>query len=262
MMKKQYLMAAALLAAPARPAFAQDSDRTDYRVRAGLGAQLRPEFYGGDKMEAAPLWDIDIARGDSQFSFEAPDDHIAIPIISDDGFAVGPTANIEWARKDSDVGVPLGKVKTTFEVGGFAEYMAMDSTRVRAEVRKGINGHEGLVGSIGADQIWRDGDKYVFSIGPRLLFSDAKYQRAYFGVTPAAAIATGLPVYRPDGGIHAAALASGLSYQFSPEFGMFGFGRYERLLGDAGKSPVVRQIGSRNQFSAGVGLSYTFIVRQ
>ena len=262
MMTKRLLISAALLACSAQPALAQDSDESGYRVRLGLGAQIKPEFYGGDKMEVGPLWDIDIARGDDQFSFEAPDDHIAIPIISNDGFAVGPVANIEWARKDSDVGVPLGKVKTTFEVGGFAEYMAMESTRVRVELRQGINGHEGLVGSIGLDQIWRDGDNYVFSIGPRLLFSNAKYQRAYFGVTPAAAIATGLPAYQPDGGIHAAALASGLSYQFNRDFGMFGYGRYERLLGDAGKSPVVREIGSRNQFSAGIGLSYTFNVQQ
>ena len=260
MMFKQSLIAAALLATSAAPAMAQDE--SNYRVRIGLGAQAKPEFYGGDKMEIGPMWDIDIARGDNQFSFEAPDDHLAIPVISKNGFAVGPVANIEWKRNDKDVGAPVGDVKTTFEVGGFAEYKAMDSTRLRAELRKGINGHEGLVGHVGVDQIWRDGDKYVFSIGPRLLFSDAKYQRAYFGVTPTAALATGLPAYRPDGGIHAAALASGLSYQFDNRFGMFGYGRWERLLGDAGKSPIVREFGSRNQFSAGIGLNYTFNVQQ
>ena len=71
-----------------------------------------------------------------------------------------------------------------------------------------MNGHEGLVGSFGADRIWRDGDRYVFSIGPRVLFSDAKYQRAYFGVDNAAALASGLPAYRPSGGIHAVAMTS------------------------------------------------------
>jgi outer membrane protein len=258
MMMKLIPIAAALLATTASPALAQDGEAPTYRVRIGAGAQVKPEFYGGDKMEVGPMWDIDIARGDAPFSFEAPDDHLAIPIISKNGFAVGPVANIEWKRKEKDVGAPVGTVKTTVEVGGFAEYMAMDSTRLRAELRKGINGHEGLVGHVGVDQIWRDGDKYVFSIGPRLLFSDAKYQRAYFGVSPAAALAAGLPAYRPDGGIHAAALASGLSYQFNPQFGLFGYGRWERLLGDAGKSPIVRELGSRNQFSAGIGLNYTF----
>jgi outer membrane protein len=62
--------------------------------------------------------------------------------------------------------------------------------------------------------------------------------------------------------VHAVGLASGLSYQFNPRFGLFGYARYERLVGDAARSPIVRQYGSRNQMSAGLGLSYTFRVRR
>ena len=257
---KRLLIASAALFPAWTMASAQDN--SDWRVRVGLGAQVRPEYYGGDKTEVAPLWDIDIARGGEQFSFEAPDDHIAIPIISKDGFSAGPTANIESNRSDKDVGAPLGKVKTTIEAGVFAEYLVKGSFRVRGDVRKGIGGHEGMVGSIGADYISRDGDNYVFSIGPRLLFSNARYQRAFFGVTPGAALASGLPAYRPDSGLHAVAATSGISYQFSRDFGLFGFARYERLVGDAAKSPIVRQLGSRNQASAGIGLSYTFTVKR
>ena len=212
--------------------------------------------------EAAPLWDIDIARGDNPFSFEAPDDSFGIDLISAGRFSAGPAANIESSRKDSDVGAPVGKVPTTFEAGAFAQYEISDSVRLRGELRKGIGGHKGLVGAVGADWIARDGDRYVFSVGPRLLFSDGRYQRAYFGVTPAAALASGLPAYRPGGGVHAVALASGLSYQFTPRWGLFGYGRYEHLVGDAAKSPIVRELGSRNQLSGGVGLSYTFTIRR
>ncbi|HEU0284431.1 MAG TPA: MipA/OmpV family protein, partial [Sphingomicrobium sp.] len=98
--------------------------------------------------------------------------------------------------------------------------------------------------------------------GPRALFSDGRYQRAYFGVTPAVALASGLPAYRPGGGIHGVAAASSLSIQFNPRWGLFGFGRYERLVGDAAKSPIVRELGSRNQLSGGVGLNYTFTVKR
>jgi outer membrane protein len=127
---------------------------------------------------------------------------------------------------------------------------------------KGLGGHRGFVGSLGADYIARDGDEYVFSIGPRVLISNGRYQRAYFGVDSGAALATGLPVYRPDGGVHAVAMTSGLSYQFGPQFGMFGYARYERLVGDAGKSPIIKEFGSRNQLSGGLGLSYTFTVQR
>ncbi len=250
--------AAALLAS--HPAAAQDSD--DYRVRVGVGAQLQPEYIGADGTEVAPLFDFDIARGTDPFRFEAPDDSFGIRLISGERFAAGPAANIEGSRKNSEVGAPVGKVKTTIEAGAFAEYMASDSFRLRAELLKGVNGHKGIVGAIGGDYFQRDGDRYVLSAGPRLLFSSGRYQRAYFGVDDEAALASGLPEHRPDGGIHAVALATGLSYQFNPRFGMFGFARYERLVGDAAKSPIVREFGSRNQGSAGLGLNYTFTVRR
>ena len=257
---KALLLAGAAVLLLSTPAAAEDGD--DLRVRVGLGAQLKPEFIGAENYGIGPLFDLDFARGDNPFPFEAPDDGFGIKLFSSGRFAAGPVANIEWKRKDSDVGAPVGKVKTTVEIGGFAEYMASDAIRLRADLRKGVNGHEALVGSLGADRIWRDGDRYVFSIGPRVLFSDAKYHRAYFGVSDAAALASGLPVYRPGGGIHAVAAASGLSYQFNPRFGLFGYARYERLVGDAAKSPIVRDLGSRNQLSGGLGLSYTFNVKR
>lgn len=260
---KTLLLASAALLTISTPALAQDeTESDDYRVRIGVGGQLRPEFPGADDRKFAPLFDLDIARGDNPFPFEAPDDSFGIRLFSKGGFALGPAANIQMKRKESDVGAPVGRVKTTIEIGGFAEYAADDSIRIRADLRKGVNGHEGLLGSVGVDKIWRDGDRYVFSIGPRVLFSDAKYQRAYFGISPAASLASGLPTYRPDGGVYAIAAASGLSYQFDPRFGMFGYARYERLIGDAARSPIVRELGSRNQLSAGIGLSYSFTIKR
>jgi outer membrane protein len=262
---KRFLVASATIAAAGlfgawSPAFAQDSGET--RVRVGLGAQLRPEFVGADHTEVGPLWDIDIARGTNEFAFEAPDYSFGIPVISSGGFSFGPAANIASSRKESDVGASVGKVKTTIEAGAFTNYEVSKSFYLHAEALKGIGGHKGVVGALGADYVWRDGDKYVLSVGPRLLLSDSRYQRAYFGVTPAAALASGLPAYRPSGGIHGVAMASGLSYQFNDRFGLFGYGRYERLVGDAAKSPIVRELGSRNQLSGGLGLNYTFTIKR
>jgi outer membrane protein len=259
-MKTLLLPLLALLASA--PALAQEQDGRDYRVRVGVGAQLRPEFIGADERDVAQLFDVDVARGDELFRVEAPDDSFGLRLISGDRFTAGPAANIEASRKDSDVGAPVGKVPTTFEAGAFAEFQPSDAFRFRGELLKGIGGHEGVTGSVGGDFIARDGDRYALTIGPRLLFSDARYQRAYFGVDAAAALATGLPLYRPGSGLHAVALASGLSYQFTPRFGLFGYARAERLVGDAAKSPVVRAFGSRNQLSAGAGLSYTFSIRR
>lgn len=258
-MKKLIIALAAIL--PAWSA-ADAQDSRDLRVRIGLGAQVLPEFIGADGRTVAPLVQVNVARGTNPFSFGAPDDSPSIAILSKGGFSFGPAVNIERRRRESDVGAPVGSVSRTYEVGAFAQYLVGSSFRVRAELRKGINGHDGLVGALGADKIWRDSDRYVFSIGPRVLFSDAQYQRAYFGVSPAASLASGLPVYRPSGGVHAVALASGLSYQLDDRWGVFGYARYARLVGDAAKSPIVRQFGSRNQLSGGIGLNYTFVIRR
>lgn len=251
--------AAALLAA--QPALAQEQapDSYDLRVRVGAGVQTVPRFPGADKNELRLLPKVSIARGDRPFGIAAPDDGFGIGLVSGGGFSAGPVLNLTGSRTDKDVGVPLGKVPATIEVGGYAQYDLGKSLRLRGEVRKGLGGHGGIVSSLGADYVSRDGDRYTFTIGPRLLLSNSRYQRAYFGVTPEAALASGLPAYRPGGGIHAVALTSGGTLQLgNGPFGLFGFARFERLVGDAARSPIVRELGSRNQYSAGAGITYTF----
>jgi outer membrane protein len=262
MIKAALPLAAALCAACPLPAWAQESDKPDLRVRVGLGGQVRPTYVGAKDRELGPLFDVDIARGDEPFRIEAPDDSFGFSLLRTKGVTLGPAARIATRRRDADVGAAVGAVKTTLELGGYAELLASEGLRFRGELLKGLNGHEGVVGSVGADTIWRDGDRYAVTLGPRLLFSDARYQRAYFGVSPAAALASGLPPYRPGGGLHGVALAGGASTQFDAGWGLFGYARAERLVGDAAKSPIVRSLGSRNQLSAGLGLSYVFRVKR
>lgn len=242
-------------AAPTSPAYAE---KEPIRVRAGLGPDWSPKFPGADENKLGPLIDVSIAKGDKLFDFEAPDDSFDIEVVSVGRFSAGPVANLQSSRKNSDVGALVGKVSTTIEAGGFAEFDVSDSIRLRGEVRRGLGGHEGVISGLGADYVWRDADKYQVSIGPRLLISNAQYQRAYFGVTPDASTLTGLPTYRPDGGLFSVGATAGLFASISPKFGAFGYARYERLVGDAKRSPIVSAFGSANQYSAGVGLTYTF----
>jgi outer membrane protein len=257
---KRLLIAGFALLPAWNAAFAQDT--SDLRVRVTAGAELRPQYPGADKDKLGPLFDVSIAHGADPFKFKAPDDSSGIALVSTKQFNFGVAGNLVGARRNSDVGAPVGRVPATIEAGVYAGYRFGGSFRIRGELLKGIGGHNGLRGQIGVDRIWRDGDRYVFSLGPRLLISDSRYERAYFGVTPAAAVATGLPTYRPGGGIYGAAAASSLSMQFGRHWGMYGYARYERLIGDAAKSPIVQRFGSRNQLAGGLGLTYTFSVKR
>lgn len=246
----------------AAPVHAAASDKEDLRVRVGLGVQALPDFVGGRGHELGPLFDLDVASGSEPFAIETPDDSFGFGLLRLGRLTVGPAAGFDSSRTEAEVGARVGKVKATVKLGGFADYLVGDDLRLHGELLKGVNGHEGLSGQIGVDRFWRDGDRYVFTLGPRLMISDARYSRAFFGVTPAAALASGLPVYRPSGGIHAVALTGGMSGQLSGPWGLFGYARAERLVGDAARSPIVRTYGSRNQLSVGVGLNYEFRVKR
>ena len=258
-MRKFLLLAAALVSAA--PAVAQDGEGT--RVRVGLGGQIRPDALGAEGHEWAPLFDFALKRSSGPFEFGAPDDNFDISLYSNDGLSIGPVANYQSGRRNRDFdGVDVGKVPNTIEAGAFVQYHLSEAFRLRGEVRKGIGGHNGLIASLGADAVWRDGDRYVFSAGPRLNITNSRYQREFFGVSPERALITGLDPYDPDGGIQSVGATTGLHMQVSGPIGVFGFARYERLVGDAGKSPIVRELGSRNQMSAGLGLNYTFSLNE
>jgi outer membrane protein len=230
-------------------------------VTIGLGAQVAPKYPGADSIVIAPLPRFDLRHVGDPLHFGAPDQGTGIGLLgSRSRIDFGPVVQLQGKRKEKDVGAPVGNVGLTVEVGGFMEAWVTPNLRFRAEGRQGIGGHKALVGDLSADFVARDDDHTIFSIGPRLRLSDAKYQRAYFGVTPAVAVRTGLPAYRPGDGPYAAGAVAGILHQFNSRWGIWAYAGYDRLIRNAGKSPIVRAFGSRDQYSGGVALTYSFVV--
>jgi outer membrane protein len=201
---------------------------------------------------------FDVERGDTPFKFEAPDDGFGIEIVDTNGFAFGPIANFEDARTAEDVGTELPKVDFSLEVGAVVKYELRDRFRIRAELRKGVTGHKGWVGVAGADVIWRDADRWLFSLGPRVTWSDDTYQDAWFSVAPADSAPSGLPAFDAGGGIQAYGATGSAIVQISGQWGLSAYAKYDRLTGDAADSPIVLAYGSRDQFSGGLALTYTY----
>jgi MipA family protein len=253
------VLAAALFAtAIAAPAAAQDG--RGWTVTAGAGAQVAPKFYGSDDYSIFPLPNFGLRREGRPMPFEAPDDSFGIGLLGQDSaFNFGPVGRLVSKREEDDVGAPVGDVDLTVELGGFVQAFIGENFRVRGELRQGINGHDGLVGSIAADLILRDGDNTIFSIGPRAQWADNNFHDAYFGV-PVAIPASGLAAYNPGGGFYAVGARAGLTQRLGRNWGLFGYAGYDRLIGDAADSPIVRQLGSRDQLSGGLGLFIEFNV--
>lgn len=249
------LAAASALSLPSQ-ASAQWNDG-DRIVTVGIGAQVTPQYPGADTYGIYPWPNFGLRRAGEPVPFEAADDSFGFGLINQSGFSFGPALQIQGRRKDEDVGAPIGNVPTTIEIGAFAQAFLGSSFRLRAEARRGIGGHDGWNGDIGADAIIPLGRSRM-SIGPRVRLADERYMDAYFGVDSAQAARTGLPAFDAGGGVHSVGATAGLDLQLSDTWGVYSYARYDRLVGDAADSPIVRTYGSRNQYSAGLGLTYSF----
>jgi len=249
--------ALAVLALMPVPAEAQDDDEGARETRVTLGPRLMPSFPGAEGVRLRPYVDLSHTRGDQPFPFKAPDENPNWAVYHRGGLAFGPMLGFVGKRSRNDVG-GLDAVGLTIEAGGFARYWLGPHFRLSAEARQGINGHRALIGVLGADYVVRDRDRWLWSLGPRLTVASGRYAKAYFGVTPREAAATGVAAYSPDGGLSAAGMVVGARRQLSRRWGVLGYAKYERLLGDAADSPVVGRFGSRNQWSGGLAVSYVF----
>ena len=180
-------VAAAGVLAAWSPALAQDSG--DTRVRVGLGAQLRPEFIGAD----TPKWPTVGPRHrprHGRVRLQAPDYSFGIPLISSGGFSFGP-AEISPRAKE------IGPRRARREGRQRSRRARLRTIRSAIVVPsggglKGLGGHKGVVGT--SEQIKSGGTATATCSQPdRGCSVRIRYERAYFEVTPAAALAPASP---------------------------------------------------------------------
>jgi outer membrane protein len=246
------------LSAPV-PAFAQDEAPRGRIVTVGIGAQAGPKFPGADSYGIGPLPLFSLRRPGQPVTFESLDDGAGFGVLGYDSVInFGPAVRLQSKREEDDVGAAVGNVGLTVEVGGFVQLLPSRNFRIRAELRRGLGGHKAWVGNLGADFILRDDQNYIFSIGPRVRWANNRYNDAYFGVTPAVAGVTGLAALDPDGGVYAVGAISNFTHRIGRNWGVQAYAGYDRLVGDAADSPIVRNLGSRDQFTGGAGLWIEF----
>lgn len=184
---------AVLLLAAAQPALAQD-DQKPRRTRIALGGQLVPSYPGSDDLSFRPLVDVARARGTDPFQFEAPDESFGFPLVRFQQLTIGPALNFEGSRSAADVSVDLPKVGFTVEPGVFLQYDLSENVRLRSELRKGLGGHEGWVGNIGADFVARRGGRLAPFSRPSCYLRGRDLQQrlllcsSRFGIRPASVL--------------------------------------------------------------------------
>lgn len=232
-----------------------------YIVTLSATGTLEPRFPGSDKATTNFFPSLSYRRSDEPARFSATDDGASISIIDDPTFRFGPVFRYQSGRYISDDRRLFGlrKLDYDLESGLFLEYWPLTFIRARAEIRHGFRENTGFVGNVGVDFVYPLGS-FVFSAGPRAYFGDQRYVDRYFGVRPFEAAISGgrFFAYRPDGGFTGVGALGAVTYRWSETWATTAFVNYQRLVEDVATSPVVTRVGSRDQLSVGLRLSYSF----
>jgi outer membrane protein len=232
-------------------------------ITLGGSFQFGPKYDGAKSFGPSFMPSLSWRRVGEPAGFSAPDDSFDYAIYDTDRFDIGVVGSYRSGRYSGSTYRLWGMrdVPWAVEAGVYAEYWVVpERLRTRVEVRQGFNGHHGVVADFSADWVERFGS-FTFAVGPRLSLGSASYMRRNFGVLPGEAALNGMiPAYKPGAGAKSVGLASSLEYAWSPSFSTTLFARYDRLVGDAANSPIVDRLGERNQFSVGIGASYSFQV--
>jgi MipA family protein len=232
----------------------------NWTVMIGAEGQSSPDFEGAKHYLFSPVPIFSIRRAGSADVFRSPRDNASVALIDFGDLRAGPAGKFVSSRKASRYSElnGLGDVKAAVELGGFIEYFPVDWFRVRNETRQGFGGHQGVVSDFSADFIVPVTRAITVSAGPRFTLESTKAVSPYFSVDTIQAMATGLSVFDAKGGAHSAGAGAQVKYQINPQWEVHSYVEYDRLLGDAAKSPLVTARGSINQTAVGIGASYAF----
>jgi len=254
----------------AAPLSAQDKNgNSEWEFSLSAGSFLSPTFPGADSYQVSAFPDVRISYGDRfSFSFNGAEYNL----VKTDNWRVAPVGRFNFGRDEdgsnplcfvcddtSDL-VGLNEVDFTIEFGGLVEY-SFGAFSVKAEARQGVNGHDGFIADFELNYSGRlsiAGRQSFYSFGPKLTFVDNNYNSAFFDVTAAEALVSGLSEFDADGGLQSYGVQASLVVPISDRFSLIGFAGYDRLTGDAADSSLVIERGSPNQAEAGLFLSYRF----
>src|SRR5262245_52261530 len=232
-------------------------------VTIGGDARLVPRYTGSNAFSAMPVPYFDMNRPGSPEKFHGPRDGVGFALFDNRVIAIGPVASWIWQRKQSYSSSlnGLGNVDFTGLAGGFVDYWAVPWLRTRAEVMQSFGGATGVMANLFVDAIIPVGPAITLSGGPRVRYVTSGLESPYFSITQAQSIASGYPVYNAGSGFQAVGAGAQLKYLFNPSWATYGFAEYDKLVGPAANSPVVTGPGGgANQWTVGLGLTYSFVM--
>lgn len=219
---------------------------------------MAPDYFGSDDYQAYPTGALVVLRRDAAPApYGAPDDGVSLSLLGKGALTAGLAGRWRSSRDNDHDLRGFEEIDGTVEAGAFVNWWPADWLRLRAEARRGFGGHESWVGDFGADAVFRP-QRWVVTAGPRLGWGEASFTRKYFAVEPDEALRCPFAIqpFTPGGTSWFPGVLASAEYRVTPNWSLQAVGSYRRIMGDAADSPIVAQLGSRDQFSASLSIRY------
>jgi outer membrane protein len=239
----------------------KDAPGNYWVVTVGGYGVYEPAFPGAKDYVFSGRPIIDVHQAGAREWLTLPNDSFSLTLYQTDSFRVGAAGDYLNHRQQSDAPSALkgiNNIDYTLEAGAFAEYYPAPFLRTRVEVLQGLTGADGFEANFMADFIYRPAPQWLFTAGPRMQIVNDKYASAFYSISATEASVAALTPYHAAGGINSAGVDATARYYFNEKFSVRGFAEWDRLLGDAADSPLVKQKGSADQLEVGIGAAYRF----
>jgi outer membrane protein len=238
----------------AGPASAEDRTLT-----LGFETTVSPKYEGSSRYSFGIMPKFDLRPAGKPAAFGMPSDGFDYALVELGWLRAGPVAKLRDGRSSDDI-PGLSSIPVRIEAGAFVELWPTQWLRLRDETRAVISGDGGLDGSVSATIVAKPLDRWTLGFGPRMTYGDQSFNDTYFGISSHDSLVSGLATYSASSGIRTVGLEGMASYQLTPQMRTYGFGGYDRIVGTAADSPIVKR-GTTDEFTVGIGMTYDFNVK-
>jgi outer membrane protein len=234
----------------------------------GLGITYRPDYEGSDNYEAriAPFGRYNMASGRYiSLGGTAGSERAArlkMNILTrDTSWEIGPVVQYRFKRGGDVENNKVSHMQTVpneQEAGGFVGWHTGGLFLSMTGVYDISGESDGTLFYFNALYRKPITERFEMAVGAQTTWASNDYMQQYFGVSSSNAARSGLPQYDAEKGLKDAGLGLIGHYRFTKTWGVIGNVSYSRMLNDAEDSPLVSDVGDKNQYTGVVALTYTF----
>ncbi|WP_372070580.1 MipA/OmpV family protein (plasmid) [Tistrella mobilis] len=233
-----------------RPAGAE---ARDWSLVLGAGAELAPEYEGGEDMEVSPVplvlftWQdwLTVSPGGAEARVARWGQLSVSGRLGYEGGRDQDDADRLKGLGDVD-GAATAGLKLAWNPEPFEVYLTVD---------RALGGNDGLTGTLGLDYTMEVSERLTLTAGVAAVMADDKHMQSYFGIDARQSTASGLARYDAEAGLKRVEFETTATWMMGGNWLLRGAAGVGVLTGDAADSPVVEE---KVQPKLSLALGYRF----